>query len=153
MIHTQQEHERITGAGYDDHMARVQIPEGNYYVLDFKHTKCPYLETSGKCGIEEVKSNTCRAFPAHIYVDEYNKYVRTSFKSTCPARNFLPEEFKQDAAVIAKKHFEDIRPHIQEKILTSYFKRDFPGILEDMCAVVTMPPAKQRGTSHTKKPS
>lgn len=123
-------YQKIMDAGHPDYFHKTDIQEGTFYVLDHvfgndgnvkQDGACPYMQDN-KCTIEDVKPDTCAAYPMVRKID-YTGWVKEfGITPDCPAAALaanLPA-FKTHTLELIQKINEEMPPLLTDKILTEH---------------------------------
>lgn len=136
---TKEDHDQIVANGHPDYMARINIPEGEFYMMDYRGDKCSYLDDAGKCSIEEIKPTVCKAYPAKVVSDHKGNLVRIEYSLSCPGVKFLDHTQKNALEENVHKQFESVGLDIFCKINDAYDARGNPEELARLGATVIGP--------------
>jgi Fe-S-cluster containining protein len=126
VVATEQDYQRIIAAGFDDRFTKTSLPEGNFYVLDFRGRACAYLSRDHFCTVQHVKPSMCRIYPARL-----NEKDEIIFKDSCPASPLLDDTFKQAVRqLVLDTYYTHLPPALYTKAIIAYDKRRHGGMLE-----------------------
>jgi Fe-S-cluster containining protein len=143
VITTEKNHEEILATGAEDNFWKIELPVGNFYILDFKMGSCRYLDDTGRCTIENVKPMVCKTYP--VFPKGQDAYT---LKTGCPAVSALrdTEAFSLYIAearnLMAKEMAETPYDHFCDAF-DAFDHKDYAPYLETHHAKITAPPSAQ----------
>lgn len=124
VILSEVEFRRITDAGHDSApLVPVDVPQGRYYMLDFRVGFCPYLE-NGRCSIEAAKPDTCRAYPLVVVTNRYGEFrdfgLNKAMAANCPATRIMSESFIKQAQNLLEQDLQRIPLAVKKQVRDTY---------------------------------
>lgn len=130
IVVTEVGYNKIVDANHPDYFHPVELPQGNFYVLDHVFNrdgkvnpegKCPYLQNN-KCSIEDVKPDTCAVFPMVRKIDYTGFFKGVAFSTTCPAAAIAEKipSFKEHALSIVEKRNIELPASVEMAVVNQH---------------------------------
>lgn len=136
------DHAAMMAAGAPDHCVRVDIPQGTYYILDYRGGKCAYLGDKNQCTIQNAKPSICKTFPVH----HHDGFIRQAPWCPIVADKRLKNDkaynaFVAEMSEIVRERLGVITKDVYFGVLDAYHDRHNEHALKKHGATITYPPS------------